>query len=171
MTITRDTNIVWGDPNVLFIQSEKDGLYIMPWKLLHEGYSVTRQETVVSVNPDAGIPISHSRFSAGGRIIAAKVFVTREEDFWYWFGLATNNRAIPCWVLDPKTNGFMRCYILEQPEISPAGSSIKGMFANLKLYARTMSIPVRNFITENTPERIVIEGDGALVYQSNEVMY
>ena len=166
----KDTNIIWGDANELFVQAE-DGLYIMPWKLLHEGYQVTRQDGVVSVDPDAGIPISHSRFSATGRIISAKIYTNTEPDWWVWYRQATNNRALPCWVYDHKLNGFMKCYILEQPSWAPASSSINGGYCQLKLYAVAASIPLRKFITENTPERMVVEGTNILIYEEKEVMY
>lgn len=170
--MARDINIVWGDKTILFVKSNTDGLYIMPWRILHDGYEVTRQETVVSVDPDAGIPITHSRFTAGGRIISAKIFVDTEETWWFWYKRATNNRALPCWIYDIKLNGFMRCIIMQQPSLSPAGGSIRGMYVQLKLYAQANSIPIKRFITENTPERIIIEGNGALVYDSDgEVMY
>lgn len=169
--MARDTNIVWGDKTILFMKSNIDGLYIMPWRILHDGYEVIRQETVVSIDPDAGIPITHSRFTAGGRIISAKIFVDTEETWWFWYKRATNNRALPCWIYDIKLNGFMRCIIIQQPSLSPAGGSIRGMYVQLKLYAQANSIPIKTFITENTSERIVTEGNGALVYESDEVMY
>ena len=75
----KDNNVIFDTQKELFVKSTTDGLYIMPWRLLHDGYQVTRQETVVSVDPDAGIPITHSRFSAGGRIISAKIYVDTEE--------------------------------------------------------------------------------------------
>lgn len=169
-----DSNIIWGDPRILFKKSEEDGLYVMPWKLLHEGYQVTRQDTVVRVSPDAGVVISHSRWSAGGRIIAAKIFTNNEEDFWYWLAVATNNTALPCWIYDPKVEGFMRCNITEQPQASPAGTSVKGMYINLQLYAKAQAIPILNLVTENTPYRYVVEGDNSYVSEAGittEVMY
>lgn len=168
---TRDTNIIWGDPTILFVKSTADGLYIMPWKLLHDGYEVVRQESVVSVSPDANIPITHSRFTAAGRIISAKIFTNTEQDWWIWFREAVRNRALPCWVYDLKLKGYMKCYIMEQPSWAPAASSIKGGFVQLKLYAVANSIPVRKFITENMPERIVVEGKNALIYEISEVLY
>lgn len=155
----------------IFVKSNTDGLYILPWQLLHDGYQVTRQETVVSVDPDAGVPITHSRFSAGGRIISAKIFVDTETQWWWWYSRATNNRALPCWIYDPKLQGFMRCYILEQPTVEPAGTSVLGVYVQLKIFAVTNAIPIQRFITENTPERIVTENNGALVYDNDEVMY
>lgn len=170
--MAKDSNIVWGNSDELFVVSEADGIYIMPWKLLHEGYDVTRQEGVVSVSPDAGIPITHSRFSQTGRIISAKIFTDTEPVWWLWYDKATHNRALPCWIYDPKINGFMKCYITEQPNWAPAGSSVKGGYVSLKLYAVSQAIPVRAFITENTPERIVVEGTNArLVYTQDEVQY
>ena len=167
----KDNNVIFDTQEELFVKSTTDGLYIMPWLLLHDGYQVTRQETVVSVDPDAGIPITHSRFSAGGRIISAKIYVDTEETWWFWYARATNNRALPCWIYDVKLNGFMRCYILEQPTVEPAGNSVKAVYVQLKIYAFSNAIPIKRFITENTPERIVTEGNGALVYDNDEVMY
>lgn len=167
----KDNNVIFDTREELFVKSTTDSLYIMPWRLLHEGYDVTRQETVVRVDPDAGIPITHSRFTAGGRIISAKIFVDTEETWWFWYKRATNNSALPCWIYDPKVDGFMRCIIMQQPQVSPAGNSVKGMYVQLKLYAQANSIPIKRFITENIPERIVTEGDGALVYDNDEVMY
>ena len=172
--MTYDSNIVWGNPNILLTKSEEDDLYVMPWKLLHEGYQVTRQDTVVRVSPDAGVVISHSRWSAGGRIIAAKIFVNKEEDFWYWLAIATNNTALPCWIYDPKVNGFMRCHFTEQPQASPAGTSVKGMYINLQLYAKAQPVPVLNFVVENTPEKYVTESNNSFVTEygaTGEVMY
>lgn len=174
MAVTYDKNIIWGDPNILFKVSATDGLYVMPWRLLHDGYQVTRQDTVVRITPDAGEVISHSKWSAGGRIISAKIFVNSEEQFWYWLSVATNNTAIPCWVYDPKVNGYMKCHITEQPSASPAGTSVRGMYINLQLYAKAQSVNVLNFITENTPDRAVvegIEGDYKYVSEQGEVMY
>lgn len=167
----KDNNVIFDTQEKLFVKSTTDGLYIMPWRLLNDGYEVTRQETVVSVDPDAGIPITHSRFTAGGRIISAKIFVDTEEAWWFWYKRATNNRALPCWIYDVKLDGFMRCIILQQPSLSPAGGSVRGMYVQLKLYAQANSIPIKRFITENIPERIVTEGNGALVYDNDEVMY
>ena len=167
----KDNNTIFDTDNELFVKSTTDGLYIMPWRLLHEGYQVTRQETVVSVDPDAGIPITHARFSAGGRIISAKIFVDTEEVWWWWYAKAVKHRALPCWIYDVKLNGFMRCYILEQPTVEPAGDSVTGMYVQIKIFAFSNAIPIKRFITENTPERIVTEGNGALVYDNDEVMY
>ena len=167
----KDNNVIFDTQEKLFVKSTTDGLYIMPWRLLNDGYEVTRQETVVGVDPDAGIPITHSRFTAGGRIISAKIFVDTEATWWVWYKRATNNRALPCWIYDVKLDGFMRCIILQQPSLSPAGGSVRGMYVQLKLYAQTNSIPIKRFITENIPERIVTEGNGALVYENGEVMY
>lgn len=173
--MANDKNIVWGDPNVLFKVSAEDGLYVMPWKLLHDGYQVTRQDTVVRVSPDAGEVISHSKWSAGGRIIAAKIYVNNEELFWYWLAVATHNTALPCWIYDPKVGGFMKCHITEPPTASPAGSSIKGMYVNLQLYAKAQSLGVVNLVVEDTPEKAVVEGnehDGYnYVAELGEVMY
>ena len=166
-----NNNVIFDTQEELFVKSTTDGLYIMPWRLLHDGYEVTRQETVVRVDPENGIPITHSRFTAGGRIISAKIFVDTEETWWFWFKRATNNSALPCWIYDPKVDGFMRCTILQQPTISPAGNAVKEMYVQLKLYAQANSIPIKRFITENIPERIVTEGNGALVYDNDEVMY
>ena len=169
-----DKNIVWGDKSILFQKSTDDGLYVMPWKLLHDGYQVTRQDTVVRVSPDAGAVISHSRWSAGGRIIAAKIFVDQEEIFWYWFAIATQNTALPVWVYDPKVKGFMRCDITEQPTASPAGTMVQGMYVNLQLYAKSQPMTVLNYVVENKPERAVVEGvNGTYKYvaEKGEVMY
>lgn len=167
----KDNNVIFDTQEELFVKSTTDGLYIMPWRLLHDGYQVTRQETVVSVDPDAGIPITHSRFSAGGRIISAKIYVDTEETWWFWYARATNNRAKPCWIYDIKLNGFMRCYILEQPTLEPAGNSVNGVYVQIKIFAFSNAIPIKRFITENMPERIVTEGNGVLVYDNDEVMY
>lgn len=171
----RDKNIVWGDPNLLFKVSAEDGLYVMPWRLLHDGYQVTRQDTVVRVSPDSGVVISHSKWSAGGRIIAAKIYVDNEESFWYWLAVATQNTALPCWVYDPKVNGFMKCHITDQPTVTPAGTSVRGMYVNLQLYAKAQSLNVINLITENTPDRAVVEGNEqegySFVSEQGEVMY
>lgn len=167
----KDNNVIFDTQAELFVKSTTDGLYIMPWRLLHDGYQVTRQDAVVSISPDAGIPISHSKFSAGGRIISAKIYVDTEEEWWFWFARATRNRALPFWVYDIKLDGFMRCYLLEQPTLQPANDSIKAMYVQLKLYAISNAIPIQRFITENIPEHIVTESNGALVYDTDEVMY
>lgn len=170
--MAKDKNIIFDDPTNLYVRSDTDGLYIMPWKLLHDGYQVSKQETVVSVSPDAGIPISHSRFSIGGRIIAAKIYVNTEPDWWMWYRTATNDRALPFWVYDAKMSGFMRCYITEQPKLSPAGSSVEGCFVQLALFARANAIPVKRFITESDVPNLVVEGvDNAFVYDETEVSY
>lgn len=167
----KDTNIIFEDDSNLYVRSKTDGLYILPWKILHDGNQVTKQETVVSVSPDAGIPITHSRFSIGGRIIAAKIYVNTESDWWMWYRQATNDRALPCWVYDPRVNGFMRCYITEQPTLSPAGNSVNGAYVSLALFARAAAIPVMRFITESTDSNLVTEGDNNFVYDNTEVSY
>lgn len=169
--MSKKTNIIFDIEQNLFVKSTTDGLYVFPWKMLHDGYEVTRQDTVKRVDPDSGIPITHSRFTAGGRIISTRIFVDDEETFWFWMARATKNTALPCWVFDPKLNGFMRATFLEQPSLSPAGTSVKGMYVQIKFYAQSNSIPIKRFITENMPERIVTEGDNALVYDNDEVMY
>lgn len=170
--MAKDRNIIFDNPSNLFVKSSVDSLYILPWRILHDGYEVTKQETVVSVSPDAGIPISHSRFSIGGRIISAKIFVNNEPDWWMWYREATNDRALPFWAYDIKVNGFMRCYITEQPKLSPANNSVQGCYVQLALFVRAASIPVRRFITENNPPNLIIEGvDNNLVYDEVEVSY
>lgn len=169
--MARDTNIVWGDRTILFMKSNTDGLYIMAWRILHDGYEVTRQNTVTSVDPDAGIPITHSKFTNGGRIISAKIYVDTETEFWNWYKMGTQERALPFWVYDVQVDGFMKCYMTEVPTLSRAGSSIFGCYVQLKLYAVSATIPVRKFITENTPEKMVIEGNNILVYENDEVIY
>jgi len=163
--------IIFEDKSNLFVTSDTDGLYIMPWALLHDGYSVSMQETVVSVSPDAGIPISHSRFSIGGRIIGAKIYCDTETDWWMWFKRATNNRALPCWVYDPKVNGFMRCMITEQPQLTLAGSTPQGVNVSLSLFVRASAISVKRFVTENDVPNIVTESDNYFVYDEEEVSY
>ena len=169
--MARKTNTIFDTNENLFVKSTTDGLYIMPWKLLHDGYEVTRQDTVVRVDPDSGIPITHSRFTAGGRIVSAKIFVDDEETFWFWLARAVKNTALPCWIYDPKLQGFIRATFLQQPSLSPAGSSVKGMYVQIQFYAKSNSIPIKRFITENMPEKIVTEGDNVLVYDNDEVMY
>jgi hypothetical protein len=164
-------NIIFENTVNLYVQSDTDGLYIMPWKILHDGYQVTKQETVVSISPDAGIPITHSRFSVGGRIIGCKIYVDREQDWWLWFSRATNNRALPFWVYDPKFKGFMKCYMTEQPNLSPANDSPEGVFVQLNLYAKASAIPVYRFITENTPPNLVVDSDNSFIYDKDEVSY
>lgn len=169
--MTKDSNIIFDNPNNLYVRSKTDGLYVMPWKLLHDGYQVSKQETVVSVSPDAGIPITHSRFSIGGRIIAAKIYVNNEPDWWLWFSRATNNRALPFWVHDAKTKGFMRCYITEPPQLSMAGNSIDGVYISLTLYARPAVVTVDRYLTEGTAPNLVVEGNNNFVYDSEGVIY
>lgn len=169
--MTRDTNIVWGDKTILFMKSNTDGLYIMPWRILHDGYEVTRQNTVTSVDPDAGIPITHSKFTNGGRIISTKIYVDTEPEFWNWYKMGTRERALPFWVYDVQVDGFMKCYMTEVPTLSRAGNSVWGCYVQLKLYAVSVTIPVRKFITENTPEKMVVEGNNILVYENDEVIY
>lgn len=152
---TQNTRII--DANKI-IKSTKDGLPVMPWKLLHDGYQVTQQETVNSVDADSGVPITHSKFTVGGRIISAKIYTDTEMEFWIWWKNAIQNRALPFWVYDVKMNGFMKCYATEQANWSPAGSSIDGGYVQLKLYTRSMPIEVKRFITENMPENYVVEG-------------
>lgn len=169
--MARDRNIIFENQSNLYVKSDTDGLYIMPWRLLHDGYQVSKQETVVSVSPDAGIPISHSRFSIGGRIIAAKIYVDREQDWWMWFKKATNDRALPCWIYDPKVNGFMRSYITEQPKLSPANDSIEGVYVDLALFVRAAAISVQRFITESDVPNLVTEGENSFIYDIEEVSY
>lgn len=169
--MAKKTNVIFDIVENLFVKSTTDGLYIMPWKILHDGYEVTRQDTVKRVDPDSGIPITHSRFTAGGRIISARIYVDDEETFWFWMARAVKNTALPCWIYDPKLQGFMRSTFLEQPSISPAGTSVRGMYAQLKIYVQSNSIPIKRFITENKPERIVTENNKALIYDVDEVMY
>lgn len=165
-------NKVFDDQSALFIKSNTDGLYILPWKLLHDGYEVTQQETVTSVDPDDGNPITHSKFSTGGRIISAKIYVDDEPTWWYWYNRAVKRRALPCWVKDLRLKGFMRCYITEQPSLSPASNSIDGCYIQLKLFALAQGINVTRFITENTPERFVTEGEkDNFVTDIDEVIY
>ena len=152
-------------------KSKKDGLPIMPWRLLHDGYEVTQQETVVSVDPDSGVPITHSKFSVGGRIISAKIFVDTEIEFWIWWKNAIQNRALPFWVYDVNVNGFMRCYATEQAKLSPAGTSVNGRYVQLKLYTRSSTISLTSFITENMPENYVLEGADNYLIDNDEVLY
>ena len=167
-----DKNIVWGDKSILFQKSTEDGLYVMPWRLLHDGYQVTRQDTVVRVSPDAGSVISHSKWTVGGRIIAAKIFVDKEEIFWYWLNVATKDTALPCWIYDAKVEGFMRCNITEQPTLAPAGTSVKGCYVNLQLYTKSQPVTLINYVTEDTPERAVVEGaNEKYVVEKIEVIY
>lgn len=169
--MTRDTNIVWGDNTKLFMKSDTDGLYIMPWRILHDGYEVTRQNTVVSIDAEAGIPITFSKFTNGGRIISAKIYTDTEPEFWNWYKQATNERALPFWVYDVRVGGFMKCYMTETPTLSTANNSVNACYVQLKLYALSATIPVIKFITENTPEKMVIEGNNILVYENDEVIY
>ena len=167
----RDRNIIFEDFTELYVKSDTDGLYIMPWKLLHDGNQVTKQDTVVSVSPDAGIPISHSRFSIGGRIIACKIYVDSEPTWWMWFKKATADRALPCWVYDARINGFMRCYITEVPQVSPAGNSQNGVYVSLTLFARASAMTVQRFVTENSTPNMVIEKADSFVFDTEEVAY
>lgn len=170
--MTRDSNIIFEDDSNLYVRSKTDNLFVMPWKLLHDGYQVSKQETVVSVSPDAGIPISHSRFSIGGRIMSAKIYVNTEMDWWMWYRQATHDRALPVWVYDARVGGFMRCYITEQPKLSPAGNSADGCYVTLALFARAAAISVKRFVTESDVPNMVIEGaDGSFVYDETEVSY
>jgi hypothetical protein len=169
--MARDTNIVWGDSTILFMKSDTDGLYIMPWRLLHDGYEVTRQNTITSVDPDAGIPITHSKFTNGGRIISSKIYTNTEPEFWNWYKMGIKERALPFWVYDVKVDGFMKCYMTETPTLSPANNSINACYIQLKLYAVSGTIPVRKFITENTPEKMVVEGNNIFVCDNDEVIY
>lgn len=170
MTI-EDKKTVFDIDKNLFVQSETDNLYIMPWKLLHEGYEVTRQDSVVRVDPDAGVPITHSKFSTSGRIISAKIFVGDEPTFWRWYGIAAKNGAVPFWVYDARLQGYMRCTILDQPSLSPAGTSVNGCYVQIKLFAHTMPIPIISFLMENTPERAVTENDKFIIQNFGEVTY
>lgn len=154
------------------IKSTKDGLPIMPWKLLHDGYQAVQQDTVVNIDPDSGIPITHSKFTVGGRIISAKIFTETETEFWLWWKNAIQNRALPFWVYNVKMDGFMRCYATEQPTWSPAGTSVNGGYVQLKLYCRSVSVKITSFITENTPENFVTEGiDDNYLVDVEEVLY
>lgn len=167
---TSNTKIIL-NVNQIF-KSTKDGLPIMPWKLLHDGYEVTQQETVVSVDPDAGIPITHSKFTVGGRIISAKIYTDTELEFWIWWKNAIQNRALPFWVYDVKVDGFMRCYATEQATWSPAGDSVHGGYAQLKLYTRSATIGIESFVTENMPENFVTEGqENNFLTENSEVIY
>ena len=65
----------------------------------------------------------------------------------------------------------MKCYMTEVPTLSRAGNSVLGCYVQLKLYAVSVTIPVRKFITENTPEKMVVEGNNILVYENDEVVY
>ena len=170
--MAKDSNIIFEDDTNLYVRSKADGLYVMPWKILHEGYQVSKQETVVSVSPDAGIPISHSRFSIGGRIISAKIYVNTEMDWWMWYRQATKDRALPVWVYDARVKGFMRCYITEQPKLSTAGNSADGCYITLALFVRAAAITVKRFVTESDVPNMVIEGtDNSFVYDETEVGY
>ena len=170
--MAKDNNIIFEDDTNLYVRSKTDKLYVMPWEILHDGYQVTKQETVVSVSPDAGIPISHSRFSIGGRLISAKIHVNTEMDWWMWYRQATNDRALPFWAYDARVGGFMRCYITEQPKLSPAGNSANGCYVNLSLFVRAAAISVRRFVTESDTPNLVVEGaDNSFVYDEAEVGY
>ena len=165
------TNVIFDIDDNLFVKSNTDGLYVFPWKLLHDGYEVTRQDTVTRVDPDSGVPITHSRFTAGGRIISSRVFVDDEVTFWFWMARATKNTALPCWIYDPKLKGFMRATFLQQPTLSPAGTSVKGMYVQIKFYAQSNAIPIKKFVTENMPARVVTEGNNIVIHDNEEVMY
>lgn len=166
---TQNTRIIDTDK---IIRSTKDGLPIMPWRLLHEGYEVTQQETVNSVDVDAGVPVTHSKFTVGGRIISAKIYTDTEIEFWFWWKNAIQNRALPFWVYDIKMDGFMKCYATEQANWSPAGTSVHGGYVQLKLYTRSMPIALNKFITENMPENFVTEGTVPyFLYDTTEVQY
>lgn len=169
--LNKDKNTVFDITQNLFVKSNTDGLYVMPWKLLHDGYEVTRQSTVVRVDPDNGLPISHSRFTVGGRIISAKIYIDREEIFWLWYKKATNNSALPFWVYDAKLNGYMRCMLTDDPTLSVAGNSVKGMYGQLKLYSYSTPIPIISFITENTPEKYVTAENKYIVETPGEIEY
>jgi len=155
----------------LFVQSETDGLYVMPWRLLHDGYEVTRQDGVVRVDPDAGVPITHSKFSTSGRIMSSRIFVTDEPIFWHWYAKACLNGAMPCWIYDARLQGYMRCTFLDQPTLSPAGTSERGCYVQMKLFAHTMPVPAISYITENKPERLVTENNKFVIQTLGEVMY
>lgn len=153
-------------------RSTTDNLAILPWRLLHDGYEVSRQSTVVSVDADAGIPITHSKFTEGGRIISAKIYVDNEPSFWVWYKTATNNRALPCWVYDARVKGFVRCYITEEPSLSPASNSVNGCYVQLKLYAKAQSLEVQRFVTADKDNKYVIEhNDNFVVETEGEVLY
>lgn len=156
--MAKDRNIIFEDSSNLYVRSTTDNLYILPWRLLHDGYEVSRQEGVVSVSPDSGIPISHSRFSITGRIIAAKIYVNTEPDWWTWYRTATRDRALPFWIYDIKVRGFARCYITEQPKLSPADSSPEGCFVTLSLFIRAEALSIKRLINEGTIPRLVVEG-------------
>lgn len=167
----KDTNTLFDINVTLFVKSTVDNLYIMPWRLLHDGYEVTRQDNVVRVDADAGVPITHSKFTVSGRIISTKIFVDDEPTFWWWYQKASKTGALPFWVYDVKVKGYMRCTILDQPSVSPAGSSVNGMYVQMKLYAHSMPIDTIGFITENTPEKFVTTEDKLLIQNYGEVMY
>lgn len=169
--VNKYKNTIFDITENLFIKSDTDGLYVMPWRLLHDGYEVTRQDTVVRVDPDAGLPVTHSRFTVGGRIISAKIYVDDEPTFWFWYKKATNSGALPCWIYDVKLNGFMRCTFSDVPTLSPAGNSVNGMYCQMKFYAWSSSIPIISFITENLPQRYVTSEGNYLIEDSEEVEY
>lgn len=166
-----DKNTVFDITQNLFVKSNTDGLYVMPWKFLHDGYEVTRQSTVVRVDPDAGLPISHSRFTVGGRIISAKLYIDREETFWFWYGKATRSSALPFWAYDAKLNGYMRCLFTDEPSLSPAGNSVKGMYAQIKVYCYANPVQVIGFVMEDTPEKYVTEQNNYVIEDADEVSY
>lgn len=166
-----DKNTIFDINKNLFVKSNQDGLYVMPWRLLHDGYEVTKQDTVVRIDPDAGLPITHSKFTVGGRIISSKIYVDREEIFWFWHTKATKSGALPFWVYDAKVNGYMKCTLLEPPALSPAGNSVKGMYGQLKLYAWSVPMSIISLVTENDPEKYVTAEYKYIVDTSEEVNY
>lgn len=159
------------DTDGLLVKSAEDGLYVMPWKILHDGYEATRQDGVVDVDADAGIPWSHSRFSATGKILSCKIYCDNEKLWNIWFEQATNFRLLPFWFYDAKTNGFSRGKITEQPTVSPAGTSINGVYVQLKIYVIPRTITIANYVTEDVANNYV-EENGNLIYTNNkEVNY
>jgi len=95
-----------------------------------------------------------------------------EMDWWMWYRQATNDRALPFWAYDARVGGFMRCYITEQPKLSPAGNSTNGCYVTLSLFVRAAAISVRRFVTESDTPNLVIEGaDNSFVYDEAEVSY
>ncbi len=132
-----------------------DGLPIMPWRLLHADYQVSRQSTVVSVDPDAGIPITHSKFTVGGRIISAKIYTDTEPEFWIWYNNILNCRALPCWVYDARVKRFCKCYMIDEPALEPA--TVQGCYVQIKLYTKSTILSQETLVTEDTPENFVTE--------------
>jgi hypothetical protein len=143
----------------------------MPWKLLHDGYQTSRQSTVVRVTPDAGVPISHSRFSTAGRILAVKIYVNTEPEWWVWYNKATRNGAVPFWVYDAKVNGFMRCRFTDEPTCNPAGNMADGVNISLPLFAEALAMKMINFITESDVPNLVTEEADTFLYTEEEVAY